>query len=288
VKTSFQHILLTRFNVRVFGSHGLDPDWLAHRFRFFERICFPSVQAQTTRDFHWILFCDSATPDWALARLRTLLGAEDKISLAFIDGPVNAENRHAAIAAVLRPGVTHLVTSRLDNDDGLACRFMETVQAQFASQDFEFLNMPDGHTCFRGRIYAWRHPSNPFLSLVERIGGPHDPFKTVLCVPHHEAEARHPVRQVACGPAWLQSVHGRNVSNLVRGSARPVEDLRPWYSADVVAAVADAAGLWGARETWDYWVRRIVKKVWRGAAVGSRRQAGASGPREIRDQLPQP
>lgn len=263
----FQHLLLTRFNVRIFGSRGSDPDWLTHRFRFFERICFPSVMAQTVRDFHWILFCDTATPDWALARLRALIGADDQVSLAFLDGPDTEEHRRVAIGAVERPGITHLVTSRLDNDDGLACRFIETVQAQFEGQDFEFINLPDGHTCFQGRVYGWRHESSPFLSLVERIGGPHGPVRTVMGAPHQEVAARYPVRQVECGPAWLQVIHGKNAWNVVRGTVRPLDDLRHRYSADVIAAVADAAGLRGVREGWAYRVRRIMKNVRRRPAA---------------------
>jgi len=257
---SFQHVLLTRFNVRIFGSHGLDPAWLAHRFRFFERICFPSVMAQTARDFRWILFCDTTTPDWALQRLRALIGDDGRIAPVLIDGPDTPEIRHAAIAAGLPAAVTHLITSRLDNDDGLARRFMETVQEQFAGQDDEFINFPEGHTCFQGRVYAWRHPSSPFLSFVERRAAPDHVVKTVLSEPHHEVATRFRVRQVECGPAWLQVIHGRNAWNMVRGAARPPKDLEPFYSPDVVAAVTDARGTWGRRETLAYWIRRIKKK----------------------------
>lgn len=257
---SFQHLLLTRFNLRIFGCRGSDPDWLAHRFRFFERICAPSVMAQTTRDFQWLLYCDAASPAWALERLRAVVGDDDRVILAFIDGPDTPERRRAAVEAVLRPGITHLVTSRLDNDDGLARPFMETVQRQFAGQDFEFVNFPDGHTCFRGRAYAWRHLSSPFLSLVERITGPGHVIRTVMDEPHQLVAARYPVRQVECGPAWLQVIHGRKVCNMVRGRPRPVAELRARHAAEVVAAAGDAAGLWGCRETWDYWARRIMKK----------------------------
>lgn len=263
----FQHVLLTRFNVRIFGSHGLDPEWLTHRFRFFERICFPSVMAQSIRGFRWILFCDRTTPDWALARLRSLIGTDDRVVTAFIDGPDTPENRHATIAPLLPPGATHLITSRLDNDDGLACRFIETVQEQFAEQDFEFINFPDGHTCFHGRVYGWRHPSSPFLSLVERIAGSGGTLRTVMSEPHQEVAARFPVRQVECGPAWLQVIHGRNAWNMVRGTARPLADLEGCYSPDVVAAVGDATGTWGRRERLGYWARRIRKKFLRPPAA---------------------
>lgn len=257
---AFQHLLLTRFNVRIFGSRGTDPDWLAHRFRFFERICWPSVMAQTVRGFQWLLFCDSETPAWALERLRSLIGDDGRMVIAFLDGPETPEGRRAAIEAVLRPGITHLVTSRLDNDDGLARSFIEMVQRQFAGQDFEFINFPAGHTCFRGRVYALEHPSSPFLSLVERLGGDGS-FRTVFCEPHQEVVSRCPMRQVAGGPAWLQVIHGRNVCNMVRGRPRPLAELRSCYSADVLAAVGDTDGLWGRREAWDYWARRLAKKL---------------------------
>lgn len=260
---SFQHVLLTRFNVRIFGSRGLDPAWLAHRFRFFERICFPSVMTQSATDFRWILFCDTTTPDWALARLRALIAADRRVEPVLIDGPDTPEVLQAAITSGLPPEATHLVTSRLDNDDGLARRFMETVQEQFAGQEYEFVNFPEGHTCFQGRVYGWRHPSSPFLSLVERLTGPDRGCRTVMCEPHQEVAARCPVRQVECGPAWLQVIHGQNAWNMVRGADRPLADLDPHHAPEVIAAVADAAGTWGRRETLAYWARRIRKKFLR-------------------------
>jgi len=256
---SFQHLLLTRFNVQIFTGQGSDTAWLEHRFRFFERVCVPSVLSQTVLGFRWVLFCDAASPTWVLDRLRTSIGAAAAPVFVFIDGPETRENFRAALAPLLAPGHTHLITSRLDNDDALAVRFMETVQAQFTGQDFEFVNFPEGHTCFQGRVYALRHPSSPFLSLVERLDTP-ETIRTVMCEPHQEVASRYPVRQVECGPAWLQIIHGRNVCNMVRGRSRPLADLRPFHSAEVVAAAGDAAGLWGREETWRYWSRRLAKK----------------------------
>lgn len=263
---AFQHLLLTRFNVRVFSDRGTDPDWLRHRLRFFERICAPAVFGQTTRTFDWLLFCDAATPGWALENLRTILGDDPRVTLDFVVGPETVERRRRAVAAMLRPETTHLITTRLDNDDGIARTFLETVQRQFAGQDLEYVNLPDGHTCFLGRIYRWRDESSPFLSLIERIDGRAAAFQTVMAQPHQRVKHAHAVRQVECGPAWLQMIHGQNVWNMVRGRQRPLAEIRHLYPEAVHAAISRSTGLWARREAWDYWMRRLAKRLQRRSA----------------------
>lgn len=262
----FQHLLLTRFNVRIFSDRGTDPDWLRHRFRFFETVCVPSVLEQTTRAFRWLLFCDAETPGWALEKLRVLVGDDSRVTLAFVIGPESADQRWRAVATALRPETTHLITTRLDNDDGLSRTFLETVQHQFAGQDFEYVNLPAGHTCFLGRIYRWRDESNPFLSLIERIDGRASGAQTVMARAHQRVKHAHVVRQVECGPAWLQMIHGQNVWNMVRGRQRPLAEIRSLYPASVHAAIARSTGLWARREAWDYWMRRLAKRLHRRSA----------------------
>ena len=69
----FTHVIMTRFNMPTPGreSHIRSrPGWLAGRFELFERYCLPSIAAQTTRDFHWVVYFDVETPPEFRARIE--------------------------------------------------------------------------------------------------------------------------------------------------------------------------------------------------------------------------
>src|SRR6185312_5627395 len=61
------HVLLTRFNLPSAGVQELiraKDGWLRGRVALFERYTVPSVQAQTTQDFTWLIYFDPASPTW--------------------------------------------------------------------------------------------------------------------------------------------------------------------------------------------------------------------------------
>ena len=67
--SSFQHFLLTNFNVRLpkFSQDGnglsvLTEEWLEHRLMLFERFCLPSVLGQTNLGFTWLVRYDDTMP----------------------------------------------------------------------------------------------------------------------------------------------------------------------------------------------------------------------------------
>lgn len=64
---SFEHLIITRFNLNLYARDKHDAPtrterWLAHRFEVFERYCLPSVAAQTNPNFRWLCLFDAATP----------------------------------------------------------------------------------------------------------------------------------------------------------------------------------------------------------------------------------
>ena len=57
-----QHFIVTRFNQCAHADAPLVSDeWMKDRFVLFERICLPSVEAQTDQDFRLILCCHGRT-----------------------------------------------------------------------------------------------------------------------------------------------------------------------------------------------------------------------------------
>jgi hypothetical protein len=215
------HFIITPFYVRrhfrsrAAGSHpSLAPlTWLDGRIDLFERYCLPSVAAQTAQDFRWFLYFDESTPD------RYLRAVEDRLA-----GIANASIRLCGLweASKLARDVSSsidddecrwVMTTRLDNDDGVHRDFVATLQAA-AGERTEFLNFPCGVLYYAGKYFLYKHPSNAFISYVEPVG---PALKTVWAVAHEEASRLAPIRQLGRTPSFLQVVHGANVSNKPRG-----------------------------------------------------------------------
>lgn len=231
-----EHLLLTRFNVphadwrRDRRSAEVRSEaWLEHRFELFERFCVPSVRAQTQREFRWLVFFAADTPK------RFLLRAEACAKRAPFELQVASEFAELVprVAAALRPGSRALLTTRLDNDDALHRDALARLRAASAQcREREWLNLPQGYLCRAdaGRaagVYAWRHESNPFVSLFEPLAA--EPPRTAWCVSHAELERVAKVRQLEGAPAWLCLVHQRNLRNALPAPRR-LARLRRWLA----------------------------------------------------------
>ncbi len=79
MRTSYRHIILTRFNLQYDPDSTLhiQPAWLDNRLALFERYCLPSVIQQTCKDFTWLILADRQTPD---TQRQRLLSYENRVS----------------------------------------------------------------------------------------------------------------------------------------------------------------------------------------------------------------
>ena len=248
-----KHIVLTRFNCR-FGaawtSVAVDPLWLAPRFELFERYCLPSVLGQDCREFSWIIFFDKDTPEPFRSRAASV--AQGNVQPVFV-GHLTGELIRQTIREAIPAGESHVITSRLDNDDGLAVDYIRRVRAAFEPKAHkEYLNVTEGFILGDGKLYRQRDPHNAFVSLVEPVGGE---IEGVWAFPHTEIGQHAPVRQIGGGPGWLQVVHGSNVSNRVRGTRVPPSEVSGKFVLDRKALVTTGgAGYW--------WERNAMSRVW--------------------------
>jgi hypothetical protein len=223
----FTHVILTRFNVRLQflpeGGCATAPDdaWLEDRFRLFETYTLPSMQGQTSTNFQWLVFFDAATPVRFKDRITRY--AEWPLFRPWFCETIPLRE---AVAACLQPRRTHLITTRLDNDDAVSRHFIADVQSQFAFQSPAFVNFMAGLALVEGpkgsRLYAFDAPSNPFISMIERATG----FRTVSCDEHMKLSRYGPISNVHGEPRWLQVLHGRNVSNRLTSGMRRVTSQR--------------------------------------------------------------
>jgi Putative rhamnosyl transferase len=241
-----QHFIITPFYVRrhFTGKTGkievqlAEPDWLEHRLKLFEDYCLVSVTHQSDQNFKWFIYFDDSTPPYYLDRIGSLTKNHRNIFIktcAFWKTPTLIEDIVAALAADTK----WIITTRLDNDDGIHRDFVSMIHSA-AQERTEFLNFPRGIILYSGKCYLYEHPSNAFLSLVEPVEQP----KTAWCIAHNQARQIAPVRQLTDTPAFLQVVHGKNVSNKPRGTRIFARRARAGFEA-----IPHLSQL-GDKETW--------------------------------------
>jgi hypothetical protein len=223
-KPVFSHYLITRFNVPVAdwsadkaGVATRDEAWMAHRLRVFADFCVPTVRQQTVRDFTWIICLDAATPEASVDAIRRLVDEVPRVEFL----PAAS---HDAMMQRLRERLATdpaevIVTSRLDNDDGLAPDFIRIVRSHVDAVDKRLINLLGGllydvpnRVLTRLRFSRFNH----FTSLVER--NLHDGrLLTVIGFPHTRPPADVTVVDVPVRYGWLKIVHARNVSSRTKG-----------------------------------------------------------------------
>jgi hypothetical protein len=206
------HVIITRFNLPTPGrEQGIRSreGWLRNRVELFETYCEPSVERQTEQNFSWLIYFDPDSPDWLKDWLR---------------------DRHHRFTPVFRASVSHseliedlrrisgesgsiLATTNLDNDDGLAPDFVARVQSAVVGTGRQAVYLTRGVIMHGTGLYLHTDRLNAFCSVTESWEDP----VTAWADWHNLLGRSMPVVQQSGAPAWLQVVHGSNVSNRVHG-----------------------------------------------------------------------
>jgi hypothetical protein len=215
----FQHLLLTRFNTALQFAYSpvrLNSEWLHARLALFQRYCLPSVAGQRNAEFHWLVFFDAESPQWFKEKVASY---EPLVEPIYIDGLATDEVLARKVAERGIETSPYLITTRLDNDDAISRDYMASVQLAFRGQNREFISFPFGLQSFRGHLYNVYWHSNPFLSLIEKVGQSGN-ITSVFCVAHDRVTERNSLKKVLSAPRWLQVLHGSNLANVLRGWPR--------------------------------------------------------------------
>lgn len=229
----FTHYLVTRYNVRIPGwtsdKHGvmtLDADWMKHRLDIFRKFCVPTVVNQVNTDFHWIIYCDSASDAKDLEQIQNAVSpiphAQIRLVASFNE---LIPDLHKLFASVTTP---FIITSRVDNDDGIGPTYIKEIQDHFLPVDKMIINFTEGvlydvhHRILTHIDYS---PLNHFLSMIEE-NTPGGVCITVIGFPHgRPPEAAH-VKNVPNTTAWLKIIHERNKVSRIAG--------KPMFSSEVM------------------------------------------------------
>jgi hypothetical protein len=211
--TRIDHVVLTRFNLPTTGVEGLiraQEGWLENRIELFERYCAPSV-AKQTQPVTWIIYLDPESPSWLIERLAPL--SNRGLFRPILRASVNQGELMADIRdTVPEPGDV-LITTNLDNDDGLAVDFSERLRAVEITHRQAAVYLVHGLIKSPDGVFLRTDRHNAFCSVREPWQG----ASTAWATYHNEFSRSMPVIRLDGPPGWLQVVHGANVSNRVRG-----------------------------------------------------------------------
>lgn len=205
-----RHVLITRFNIRVpewrdvdkAGVPVLDDAWMIHRIDLFQKFTLPSVLAQTVGDFQWLILMDEDTHPRFKKEMESVF-----YDILYVKDWLKDLQKYLRGFTV---GPKWLATTRLDNDDTIAPKFMETIQKNITTNQLHFINLTNGYTLHGHSLRPRYHIANPFMTLVEPQSG----ARSVLFTPHTRRMQKHwPVVQVAEGRLWTQIIHERNYIN---------------------------------------------------------------------------
>jgi hypothetical protein len=209
--TRARHFVVTRFNVanwHLGRPWRTSPDWLQKRFDLFESFCWPSVCAQTNKNFTWLVFFDEKTPTEFRWRIDEYSRDTVNFCPLFVREFSVDVLRAVILGEIAGSSIDYVLTTRLDNDDAVSRGFIERVQRIYRESDVDVINLCNGYTWCRGHVYRNRNPNNPFATRVERV----DRIETVYASTHERLSAMGIVLRVGGEPAWCRVIHEGNLS----------------------------------------------------------------------------
>lgn len=225
------HAIITRFNlsIKYNGSIGnvdgidtcRDENYLSNRFEIFEKYTFPSVIAQSCREFKWIVMFHQETPERFKEKLKEL---EEKGRGIFV--PLYMTEEECAKASVILNaylkkqaedrGETIVVTTRMDNDDAIHRDYVKEIQKSVLEngkkQNSYYINFNNGLQWIpsKGFLRKFYYPNNHFLSLVTPI----ENLRNALEFSHGFIDREYKQCQgKSTEPMWIEMIHTSNYMN---------------------------------------------------------------------------
>jgi len=243
VSPDLDHIVLTRFNLPSAGVESVvraRDGWLRDRTSLFERYCAPSVAAQSVQRFTWVVYFDPQSPPWLKQWIEvTSPGLYHPIFRAEVS---RSEILADATLAGARTSDT-LLTTNLDNDDAIGRDFVARLQAASTDHRRAAIYLTKGLIRSPHGLFQHTDRHNAFCSVRE------DWDDAVTCWSdwHNRLRLSMPAVELDGEPAWLQVVHGANVSNRVRGRRVSPSPFRSSFPGLEDVAEPTGAQLWHDR-----------------------------------------
>jgi hypothetical protein len=213
----FTHYLITRFNVKIdglgpelFPASARTPDWEATRLQLFTQYCAASVNGQSNRNFTWLLCCDPDSSSGLLEGIRHAIanGITYEIMLVRDFSEMLKQLKTKCNAAP----TDFVITTRLDNDDGISRDFIQAIQSNFNTEHNTIINLLGGvhYQQDKGIFTHLRYSAkNSFMSLVENKS---TGIQTVLAFKHLTPGDDKRIINVPVRFAFWMTLHDQNAA----------------------------------------------------------------------------
>lgn len=216
-----KHFIATRFNLKSSdwkksksGNLVLTNEWLEHRFNLFEKYCFPAVINQSNQNFTWCIFFDIDTPQNFKDKIRTLVANTSNVIPIFIDGTgaLNVSFKNF-IGENITNFDSHIITTRIDNDDIIHKDFVNIIQSLFQPIDLAVIDLTKGYQVSidvsNPEIRLYTHPFNAFISVIEVSKS----FETVFAKMHYGWKSERNIISYTKKRLWMELSHQENYVN---------------------------------------------------------------------------
>ena len=257
----FTHYLVTRFNVPVnnwnkdkSGIPTLDNQWMQHRLSLFTRYCLPTIAGQSEKNFTWIIYCSSDTLPHDLQRIEESVRLVPGTLVRRVSDPEQMlDDLRQEISSA---PTSYIITSRVDNDDGLGKNYIKSIQEHFKEMDKLLLN-PCGGILYdiHEKVMTQMKSSfkNHYTSLVEKKKSAGN-MLTVLGCAHDSPPEDLSIENIP-GINWLKIIHERNLKSQLKG--KPVLS----FDHNLFAGLHKDEFPVSAWNTLNYSFKRIIQKL---------------------------
>ncbi len=224
MSSKFTHYLITRFNVPVknwerdkVGKPVLDDAWMEDRLALFTSYCVPTIAGQLCKDFQWLIYCDQQTQPRYMESIRHAIHHLPQADIRMVnDFQHLLSDLRQQMASAETPFV---ISSRVDNDDGLGKFYIQKTQDFFIREDKTLLNLAGGilYDLDQKILTELRDMRlNHYGSLVEKTSKEGN-YLTVLGYPHHQPPENIKVHHIPSRYSWLKIIHSRNMNSRTFG-----------------------------------------------------------------------
>ena len=141
-----------------------DPERMETRFHLFEKVCLPSIRAQTDPDFRLVVLSSAVMPAHWQDRLRALTQDIPQIVLDLSDTMHARRALGPHIAASMGPDRDRAALQfRLDDDDALGAEYIATLRRIGADAEVAT------HITFPKGVAAYMHDGQPRTAVVRKM-----------------------------------------------------------------------------------------------------------------------
>lgn len=220
--------ILTRFNLKMwkinkFGVDTRTKEWTIHRFNLFEKYCFPSILNQTNKNFVWMCMFADDTDSIFVEKIKRYKKLLPQFCPVFINDN-ETKDLKSTIDSFIKKFKTKsnvLLTSRIDNDDAVNIKYIETIY-KLSNEQIEddcIYSLEKGLQYYNLRNCAFgiNYPDNHYLFL-KSLHFDSENIHDVLTFDHSKIKNfKYPFKLIKnLDYMWVELVHNSNVANDVK------------------------------------------------------------------------